>query len=170
MTWAQLVTFNVVLIVAIASPGPAILVATQTSLSAGCTAGIAVGAGLGLMAAIWTMMALLGFGVVFELFPFLYVGAKAAGAAYLLYIAYRMWRSAGVPATALIKPGGRAFRQGFLVNLFNPKSVLFAAAARVSFSWMPTNGSQSASGIPRQGQATRSTALWIPRMHQGTRC
>jgi len=132
MTWAQLVTFNVVLIVAIASPGPAMLMATQTTLSAGRTAGIAVGAGLGLMAAIWTMMALLGFGVVFELFPFLYVGAKAAGAAYLLYIAYRMWRSAGVPAKAVIKPGRRAFRQGFLVNLFNPKSVLFAAAVLVT--------------------------------------
>ena len=77
MTWGQLATFNVVLIVAIASPGPAMLMATQTSLSAGRTAGIAVGAELGLMAAIWTMMALLGFGVVFELFPFLYVGAKA---------------------------------------------------------------------------------------------
>ena len=61
MTWAQLVTFNIVLIVAIASPGPAMLMATQTSLSAGRTAGIAVGAGLGLMAAIWTMMALLRF-------------------------------------------------------------------------------------------------------------
>ena len=132
MTWAQLVTFNVVLIVAIASPGPAMLMATQTTLSAGRTAGIAVGAGLGLMAAIWTMMALLGFGVVFELFPFLYVGAKVAGAAYLLYIAYRMWRSAGVPAKAVIKPGRRAFRQGLLVNLFNPKSVLFAAAVLVT--------------------------------------
>ena len=108
------------------------LMATQTSLSAGRTAGIAVGAGLGLMAAIWTMMALLGFGVVFELFPFLYVGAKVAGAAYLLYIAYRMWRSAGIPARAVIKPTGRAFRQGFLVNLFNPKSVLFAAAVLVT--------------------------------------
>ena len=76
MTWAQLVTFNVVLIVAIASPGPAMLMATQTSLSAGRTAGIAVGAGLGLMAAIWTMMALLDFGVVFELFPSCTSGPK----------------------------------------------------------------------------------------------
>ena len=76
------------------------LMATHTSLSAGRAAGIAVGAGLGLMAAIWTMMALLGFGAVFELFPFLYVGAKVAGAAYLLYIAYRKWRSAGIPARA----------------------------------------------------------------------
>ena len=132
MTWTQLATINVVLIVAIASPGPAMLMATQTSLSGGRNAGIAVGAGLGLMAAIWTMMALAGSGVVFELFPFLYVGAKAAGAAYLLYVAYRMWRSGGVPAKALIKPGGREFRQGFLVNLFNPKSVLFAAAVLVT--------------------------------------
>ncbi len=51
MTWAQLATFNIVLIAAIASPGPAMLMATQTSLSAGRAAGIAVGAGLGLMAA-----------------------------------------------------------------------------------------------------------------------
>ena len=36
MTWAQLVTLNVVLIVAIASPGLKMLMATQTSLSAGC--------------------------------------------------------------------------------------------------------------------------------------
>ena len=58
--------------------------------------------------------------------------AQLVGAAYLLYIAYRMWRSAGVPAKALIKPAGRAFRHGFLVNLFNPKSVLFAAAVLVT--------------------------------------
>ena len=84
MTWPQLATFNVVLIVAIANPEPAMLMATQTSLSAGRTGRISVGAGLGLIAAIWTMMVLLGFGVVFEIFPFLYVGAKAAGAAYFL--------------------------------------------------------------------------------------
>ncbi len=128
MTWPQLATFNIVLTFAIASPGPAMLMATQTSLSAGRAAGVTVGAGLGLMAAIWTMMALVGFEVVFELFPFLYVGAKAAGAAYLLYIAYRMWRSAGVPARAVIKPTGRAFRQGFLVVTFPMLPLSFNAS------------------------------------------
>ena len=112
MTWAQLVTFNVVLIVAIASPGPAMLMATQTSLSAGRTAGIAVGAGLGLMAAIWTMMALLGFGVVFELFPFLYVGAKAVGAAYLLYIAFRIRPGRQHSHCRKPLPGGNRFLYG----------------------------------------------------------
>lgn len=132
MTFEQFMAFNVVLLVAIASPGPALLMATQTSVSAGRAAGIAVGIGLGLMAATWTMMALLGLGVILQLFPVLYVAAKIAGAAYLLYVAYRMWTEASVPATAQVKPAGRSFWQGFFVNLCNPKSVLFAAAVLVT--------------------------------------
>ena len=65
MTFGQLLAFNVALLVAIASPGPALLMAIKTTLSGGRTAGIAVGAGLGLMAATWTLMALLGLGVAF---------------------------------------------------------------------------------------------------------
>ena len=38
------------------------------------------------MAATWTLMALLGLGIVFELFPAVYVAARIAGAAYLLYL------------------------------------------------------------------------------------
>ena len=132
MTLEQLLAFNIVLLAAIASPGPALLLAIQTSLGAGRTAGIAVGAGLGLMAATWTMAALLGLGIIFELFPFLYMGVKVAGASYLLYIAYRMWRDVHAPLKARTRVARRAFRQGYLVNLFNPKSVLFAAAVLVT--------------------------------------
>ena len=132
MTWEQLVAFNIALLVAIASPGPALLMATHTSVSRGRAAGVAAGAGLGLMAAIWTMMALLGLAVVFELFPMVYTGAKILGGAYLLYLAYKMWRNASAPINARIPPARHAFRQGLLVNLLNPKSVLFAAAVLVA--------------------------------------
>ena len=132
MTWEQLVAFNIALFVAIASPGPALLMATHTSASRGRAAGVAAGVGLGLMAAIWTMMALLGLAVVFELFPMVYIGAKIAGGAYLLFLAYKMWRNASAPINARIPPARHAFRQGFLVNLLNPKSVLFAAAVLVA--------------------------------------
>ena len=132
MTFGQLLAFNIALLVAIASPGPALLMAIRTTLSGGRRAGIAVGAGLGLMAATWTLMALLGLGVVFELFPAVYVGARIAGAAYLLYLAYRIWRNASAPVEARGEPARRAFRQGFLINLLNPKSVLFAAAVLVA--------------------------------------
>ena len=132
MTWEQLVAFNIALLVAIASPGPALLMATHTSASRGHVAGVVAGVGLGLMAAAWTLMALLGLAVVFELFPMVYIGAKIAGGAYLLYLAYRMWRNASAPINARIPPARHAFRQGFLVNLLNPKSVLFAAAVLVA--------------------------------------
>ncbi|MDE0113735.1 MAG: LysE family transporter [Albidovulum sp.] len=132
MTLEQFLAFNAVLLAAIASPGPALLMAIQTSLSAGRTAGISIGAGLGLMAAAWTLMALLGLGVIFELFPVLYGGAKVIGTAYLLYVACSMWTNASVAVKPRIKPVGRAVRRGILVNLFNPKSVLFAAAVLVA--------------------------------------
>lgn len=132
MTWEQLVAFNIALLVAIASPGPALLMATHTSASRGRAAGVAAGIGLGLMAAIWTMLALLGLAVVFELFPMVYIGAKILGGAYLLYLAYKMWRNASAPINARIPAARHAFRQGFLVNLLNPKSVLFAAAVLVA--------------------------------------
>ena len=77
-------------------------------------------------------MALLGLRVVFQLFPPVYVATKIIGAAYLLYIAYKMWRNASTPVDAQARPAKRAFRQGFLVNLLNPKSVLFAAAVLVT--------------------------------------
>ena len=106
--------------------------ALRTTLSGGRRAGIAVGAGLVLMAATWTLMVPLGLGVVFELFPAVYVAARIAGAGYLLYLAYRIWRDASAPVEARGAPAHHAFRQGFLINLPNPKSVLFAAAVLVA--------------------------------------
>lgn len=132
MTWEQLVAFNIALLVAIASPGPALLMATHTAASRGRSAGIEVGIGLGLMACTWTMMALLGLAVVFQLFPMVYIGVKVLGGAYLLFLAYKMWRNASAPIDARIPLARHAFRQGFLVNLLNPKSVLFAAAVLVA--------------------------------------
>ena len=54
MALTHLVAFNIALLAAIASPGPALLMALKTTLGAGRSAGIAVGAGLRLVAALWT--------------------------------------------------------------------------------------------------------------------
>ena len=131
MSIEHLLAFNVALLAAIASPGPALLVALRTTLSAGRRAGVAIGCGLGLMAALWTAMALLGLEAVFELFPWAYTAAKVGGALYLLYIAYGMWRGARAAVETTAQPAANALRQGFLINLLNPKSVLFAAAVLV---------------------------------------
>ncbi len=131
MTLAHLLAFNVALLVAIASPGPALLVFVQTALSAGRAAAFALGCGLGLMAALWTLMALVGLDAVFEVFPWAYTTARTAGALYLMYLAVQMWRGARETIAAKAKPVRRAFRDGFVINALNPKSVLFAAAVLV---------------------------------------
>ncbi len=131
MSLEVLITFNIVLLAAIASPGPAMLVSIRTTLIHGRVAGIKTGLGLGLMAAIWTMLALLGLKGIFDLFPFTYLAMKIIGAIYLLYIAWNTWKSAKRSLNSNVKIGKRHFMDGILLNLSNPKSVLFTAAVIV---------------------------------------
>ena len=128
MEASHLVAFNFALFVAIISPGPAFLVAMRNTLSSGKRAGVATGIGLGLAGAFWTGAALLGLDALFTSLPWTYAGIKVAGAIYLLYIAYCMWRGALVPVAVGTKPASHAFRQGVAINALNPKTVLFAAA------------------------------------------
>ena len=131
MSWESLIAFNLVLMAAIASPGAALLYFIKTCVGAGRIAGIATGAGLGLMAALWTLAALLGLESLFALFPWAYTALKICGAAYLMWIAVQTWRHATTPISDAPTPKGRAFLSGLLVNAGNPKSVLFAAAVIV---------------------------------------
>lgn len=131
MSLELLLAFNLALLAAIVSPGPAMLVSIRTTLVHGRFAGIKTGLGLGFMAAIWTMMALLGLNSIFEIFPWAYIAMKTIGAVYLLYIAWNTWKSAKQPLNSDVKIGKNHFRDGVLLNLSNPKSVLFAAAVLV---------------------------------------
>lgn len=124
----HLLAFNLVLLAAIASPGPALLYAMRATLSGGRSNGIVTGCGLAVMAATWTLLALAGLEGVFRLFPWAYTLFKIGGAVYLLHIAWRTWRNAREQVTEAGRPAAHAFAGGILVNLANPKSVLFAAA------------------------------------------
>jgi threonine/homoserine/homoserine lactone efflux protein len=136
MTLAHVIAFNITLLAAFLSPGPAMLYALRNTLRGGLGLGIATGCGLALVAAGWTLAAFLGLQAVFALVPWAYGALKLAGAAYLIWLAWHIWRDAGAPlAAAPDRPTGRvalrAFGMGMLINLANPKSVLFAAAVLV---------------------------------------
>ena len=73
MDIASIITFNIVLLAAILSRGPAFLYIMTTSLSRGRVAGSAAGLGLGAMAAICTLLAILGLEVLISLVPGLYL-------------------------------------------------------------------------------------------------
>lgn len=131
MDWTHLLAFYVALAAAMASPGPAMLVAIRASLRGGWAEGAATGLGLALAAVFWTGSALFGLDAIFRLFPWTYGLLKTAGALYLIWIAVQTWRQAGAPLAETRVPAARAIRAGILVNLANPKSVLFAGAVLV---------------------------------------
>ncbi len=126
--WGHLAAFNAALLLATAAPGPAFLVCVQASLRGGPREGAATGAGLAFVAGLWTLAALLGLDAVFDAVPAAYATLKVAGAALVLAIAVQTWRAARVPIEA--EPPAserRAFLRGALLNLGNPKSILFSA-------------------------------------------
>lgn len=131
MGWEHIVAFNLTLMAAYLSPGPAMLYFMRQTLSQGRRAGLFAVLGLGVMAAGWTLMALLGLEAVFALFPWAYTVLRIGGALYLIYIAYQTWRLARQPMAEAPPSAQRAFLGGVLINLANPKAVLFAAAVLV---------------------------------------
>lgn len=131
MDWTHLAAFNLTLLVALASPGPAFLFALRQAISGGLRVGLSTGLGLSLMAAAWMAAALLGLEAVFALFPWAYVAVKTIGALYLIWISIGLWRTASQSLAASPQPGAQAFLGGILVNAANPKSMIFAASVLV---------------------------------------
>lgn len=131
MTADALLTFNLVLAAALASPGAALLYFMKTCVASGRAAGMATGLGLGCAASLWTLAALLGLEGLFRLFPWAYTVLKLCGAFYLIWLAIQTWCHARDPIAAMTQPKGRAFFSGLMINAGNPKSVLFAAAVIV---------------------------------------
>lgn len=132
MQLTHIIAFNLTLLAAIASPGPAMMFSIRATLKGGFRQGLQTGFGLAMMATAWTMLALLGLDAVFAVFPWVYGTLKTVGAVYLLWVAYGLWRGAQGPVSVGEAPEaprkGRALVDGLLVNLANPKSVLFASA------------------------------------------
>ena len=124
----HLAAFNLALLFAVAAPGPAFLLYTQAALRGGRAEGIAVGAGLAVVAGLWTLAALAGLETLFALFPALYLTFKLAGAAMVLGFAWLAWTTADAPVAATPRVSGRrAFARGAALNLGNPKSIVFSA-------------------------------------------
>ena len=131
MTLASLFAFNLALLAALLSPGPGMLYVVHGAVAGGFSTGAARGLGLGLMAAGWMGLALLGLEGLFTLVPWAWTVMKVAGALYLLWIAWQTWQGANRPLEARDDAVRRHVRGGILVNAANPKSVLFAGAVIV---------------------------------------
>jgi threonine/homoserine/homoserine lactone efflux protein len=129
---ADLLAFNAALLLAVAAPGPAFLLVARTGIAAGARAGIAAGLGLGLVAAFWTLAALSGLDTLFEAYPATYQALRRGGAALLILAAgYIWWEATRPPGDRDPISRRRAFAAGAMLNLVNPKTVIFSVAVLI---------------------------------------
>ena len=127
-----LLTFALLSLLVVMTPGPTVLLA----LSNGSRFGL-VPAGYGILGAalsdaILIAAAALGLGALLAASAVLFSVVKWIGVAYLVWIGVQMLRSSGelgaLPGAAGVARPGALFRKSFLVAVTNPKGYLFFTA------------------------------------------
>lgn len=116
--------------VAVASPGPATLAIAGTSMRSGRTFGLALASGVSTGSLIWSIASALGLGALMAANAWAFEIVRYAGAAYLLYLAFRSAKSALTPRHSVLQgvsiaSAPRAYMRGLAIHLTNPKPVLF---------------------------------------------
>jgi len=114
----------------LAIPGPVVMLLLGYTLGYGRKA--AAAAVPGVMLGDFTAMtiSLLGAGAVLSASATLFMALKLTGAAYLVWLGIKLWRSDPHLAvqTSSRYSRTRAFRDAFLVTAFNPKDIVFFVA------------------------------------------
>lgn len=132
MTLAAFLTVALMHLMAAVSPGPAVLMSARIGLTEGLRSGVFLAIGIGLGGVVWASAALFGLNLVFQAAPALLWALRLGGAAYLLWMAWSLWRDADQPiaaeGTATARGALASLRLGLWTQLSNPKpAVLFSA-------------------------------------------
>ena len=132
MDIASLLVFISALGVAAASPGPGIAAIVARVLAQGTAGAFAFTAGIAIGDVVWLSVAVLGLAAVAQTYAPVLVAIKYAGAAYLLYLAYKLWTAPiavdAEPAAPAVQDRVRLFLTGLSVTMGNPKVMVFYLA------------------------------------------
>lgn len=117
-----------------ATPGPSMLYVLSRSVGQSRSAGLASALGLGLGGVVLAVATALGLAAVFSKFDWLVIGLRYVGSAYLIWLGIGMIREAHSNAQVTLeienvsdRSIGSIIWQGVVVELLNPKTVLFFA-------------------------------------------
>ena len=130
-------TFLGVMAVMAITPGPANLFSVANGVARG-KAGAMLGV-LGMNAAtlVWFGAAALGLGALVVAFPEAFRLISVAGALYVAWLGLKAlrgaFRTAADPEDTTVRPGRSALVDGFMVQIANPKAVLFFTAVLPPF-------------------------------------
>jgi len=126
--WGLFIAASVVLLL---TPGPAVLFIVARSVQQGRTAGLVSVLGIHLGTIVHILAAAVGLSALIVSSALAFSVVKYLGAAYLIWMGVRTLLARDphpdMPAIPT-EPLHRAFRDGFVVNLFNPKTAIFFLA------------------------------------------
>jgi threonine/homoserine/homoserine lactone efflux protein len=118
------------LLIGAISPGPSFVLVARISIARSRRDGLAAALAMGVGGVILGGLALLGLRTLLMQAGWLYLGLKAAGGLYLLYLGIRLWRSAseaiaveGAGERAAAQPR-RSFAIALATQLSNPKAAV----------------------------------------------
>ncbi|GAB5400385.1 MAG: LysE family translocator [Aureisphaera sp.] len=123
------------------SPGPDNIYVLTQSLVHGTKSGIATTAGLISGCIVHTALLAFGVSAIITKSESIFYGIKVAGAIYLFYLAYKVFTSPSAVSISTEstpkKNSWQLFKTGVVMNLLNPKVMIFFLAFFPGFLWNP---------------------------------
>ncbi len=110
------------------SPGADMMFCLGLGLRSGPRAAMAASAGISVGGLVHVTLAGLGLGALVAAVPWVFDVIRWIGVGYLLWLAFNALTARPTAAETPPTPARRAFREGVLVNLTNPKVILFVLA------------------------------------------
>ncbi|MDP2700027.1 LysE family translocator [Thalassospira sp.] len=115
----------------IASPGPNILAVIGTSMGVGRSSGMALAVGVATGSFTWALLTVFGLSAILATYASALLMVKVFGGIYLLWLAYKSFKSAASSYDIEAKElaGGRRtpfgyLRRGYIIQMTNPKAAL----------------------------------------------
>lgn len=140
-----LIAFTLAALIMNISPGPSNLYVMARSIAQGTKGGIVAAMGLAAGSLVHVIATVLGLSAIFKHSPTLYTAVKLAGAAYLIYLGIKYWKTKRSNTNNEIKPTNSrpllmVFKESVIVEVTNPKTALFFIALLPQFV-TPESGS-----------------------------
>ncbi|WP_375452720.1 LysE family translocator [uncultured Devosia sp.] len=130
MDVVTLFTFTAAYAIAVLVPGPGVAAVVARALGGGFRGAFPMVLGILAGDLVYFVFAVFGLAAIAHYFGPIFVVIRWAGAAYLLYVAYKFWTAR--PGTEQMKPKTesalKTFLAGFSLTLGNPKTIVFYLA------------------------------------------
>src|SRR5690606_17194958 len=125
-----LVAFTIAYAIAVLVPGPGVAAVVARALGGGFKGALPMVLGILAGDLVYFVFAVFGLAAIATWFGPIFIIVRWAGAAYLLYVAYRFWTAR--PGAEQMKPrdedGWKTFLAGFSLTMGNPKTIVFYLA------------------------------------------